>query len=132
MKHTINNSAPDAGAREVPPDPDPRVGTDAAGIRIEDTEPYLALQYIARMLKVLAVIVLLALVAETVAGLAMEGRDALVPVLAAGIQSVLLAAGLWGAADLTGVLIDPGHDIRAERILLGRMAARSTAERGAE
>ena len=125
-----NTSEGGAQPDEVPADLDRRSRTDAAGIRIEDTEPYLALQYIARMLKGLAVVVLLALVAEIVAGLAVEGRDALIPVLAAGIQSVLLAAGLWGAAGLTGVLIDLGHDIRAERILLGRMAARTAAERG--
>ena len=119
-----NDSARGGQERELPADEDRRSRMDAAGIRTDDTEPYLALQYIARMLKVLAVVVLLALVAEIVAGLAMEGADALVPVLAQGVQSLLMAAGLWGAADLTRVLIDVGHDIRGERILLGRMASR--------
>ena len=119
-----NDSARGVRDHELSLEADRRSRADAGGIRVEDTEPYLALQYIARMLKVLAVIVLLALVAEIVAGLAMEGTSALVPVLAQGVQSLLMAAGLWGAADLTRVLIDVGHDIRGERILLGRLAAR--------
>ncbi len=31
---------------------------------------------------------------------------------------------LWGAGDLTLLFIDVGHDVRAARVLLGRMSAR--------
>ncbi len=126
-----NNAARRTRAHEVPAGADQRSRTAAGGIRAEDTEPYLALQYIGRLLKVLAVVVLAALVTELVAGLATQGRQALVPMTAQGVQFLMMAAGLWGAADLTRVLIDVGHDIRAERILLGRMAARgATAAEG--
>ena len=36
----------------------------------------------------------------------------------------MLAAVLWGASDLTLLFIDVGHDVRAQRVLLGRMSAR--------
>lgn len=107
---------------------DQRSRTDAAAIRTEDVEPYVTLQYVARMLKLLAILVLVGLVAEVVAGLSMEGTAGLVPMFAEGVQFLMIAAGLRGAADLTGLAIDIGHDIRADRILLGRMVARSTAE----
>jgi Sec-independent protein translocase protein TatA len=46
------------------------------------------------------------------------------------IRGVVLAAILWGASDLTLLFIDIGHDVRAARVLLGRMSARATSERG--
>ena len=116
------------GNRRVAAEADQRSGTDAGEIRAADMEPYLALQYIARMLKLLAVLVLVALVAESVAGFALEGTGALVAITAQAVQFVMMAGALWGAADLTRVLIDVGHDIRAERILLGRIAAPSGSE----
>ena len=45
----------------------------------------------------------------------------------------MLAAILWGTADLTLLFIDIGHDVRAARVLLGRISARGDAEyEGAE
>jgi hypothetical protein len=43
-------------------------------IRAEDTEPYLALQYVARLFKIAAMVVVVALAAEIVVGFALEGR----------------------------------------------------------
>ena len=97
---------------------------DASSIRAEDTEPYIGLQYVARLFKIVAMIVIVAIIAEVVAGLIYEGMGAGFNLLAEVIQGGVLAAMLWGAGDLTLLFIDVGHDVRAARVLLGRMSAR--------
>lgn len=97
---------------------------DPGSIRAEDTEPYIGLQYVARLFKIVAMIVIVAIIAEVVAGLIYEGASAAFNLLAEVIQGGVLAAMLWGAGDLTLLFIDVGHDVRAARVLLGRMSAR--------
>lgn len=97
---------------------------DPGSIRAEDTEPYLALQYVARLFKIAAMVVVVALTAEVIAGVALEGAGAVFPLFAEVIRGIVLAAILWGAGDLTVLLIDVGHDVRAARVLLGRISAR--------
>lgn len=106
---------------------DERGTRDPGAIRAEDTEPYLALQYVARLFKIAAMVVVVALTAEVIAGVALEGAGALFPLFAEVIRGVVLAAILWGAGDLTVLLIDVGHDVRAARVLLGRLSARNEA-----
>lgn len=123
----------DAPGKMVDPDPeaedfgDDRGSRDPGAIRAEDTEPYLALQYVARLFKIAAMVVIVALTAEIVAGVALEGAGALFPLFAEVIRGIVLAAILWGAGDLTVLLIDVGHDVRAARVLLGRLSARNDA-----
>ncbi|HEV2150377.1 MAG TPA: hypothetical protein VGR37_23460 [Longimicrobiaceae bacterium] len=107
---------------------DREVRRDPWAIRAEDTEPYVALQYVARLFKIVAMVVVVALTAEIVAGVALEGAGALLPLTFDVVRGIVLAAILWGAGDLTLLLIDVGHDVRAARVLLGRMSARSATE----
>lgn len=103
----------------------------AEAIRADDVEPYFALQYVARLFKIAAMVVVVALTAEAVAGIAIEGVAAVLPLFAEVIRGIVLAAILWGVGDLTVLFIDVGHDVRAARVLLGRMSARLEAnERG--
>jgi hypothetical protein len=113
---------------ELDAEGDDRASRDPGAIRAEDTEPYMALQYVARLFKIAAMVVVVALTAEVVAGVALEGTGAILPLLAEVIRGVVLAAILWGAGDLTMLLIDVGHDVRAARVLLGRISARNTEE----
>lgn len=101
---------------------------DVGAIRAEDTEPYVGLQYVARLFKIVAMVVIVALTAEIVAALAMEGPSALFPLFLEVLQGAVLAALLWGASDLTLLFIDVGHDVRAQRVLLGRMSSRIGGE----
>ncbi len=103
------------------------VRRDPGAIRTEDTEPYIGLQYVARLFKIVAMIVIVAIIAEVVAGFMYEGAGAAFNLLAEVIQGGVLAAMLWGAGDLTLLFIDVGHDVRAARVLLGRMSARMNA-----
>jgi hypothetical protein len=121
-------------------DEEPLPGLDAAderalrqpgAVRAEDIEPYFALQYVARLFKIAAMVVVVALTAEVIAGIALEGVSAIVPLFAEVIRGVVLAAILWGVGDLTVLFIDVGHDVRAARVLLGRISARVTAEQNA-
>ncbi|WP_420126816.1 hypothetical protein [Longimicrobium sp.] len=105
-------------------DGDAALRRDPGSIRAEDTEPYIGLQYVARLFKIVAMIVIVAIIAEVVAGLIYEGMGAGFNLLAEVIQGGVLAAMLWGAGDLTLLFIDVGHDVRAARVLLGRMSAR--------
>lgn len=111
---------------------DDRNQRDPGAIRAEDTEPYLALQYVARLFKIAAMVVVVALTAEVIAGVALEGAGALFPLFAEVIRGIVLAAILWGAGDLTVLLIDVGHDVRAARVLLGRLSARNEMDQQGE
>ena len=107
---------------------DDRAQRVAGAIRAEDIEPYFALQYVARLFKIAAMVVIVALTAEIVAGIALEGVSAILPLFAEVIRGIVLAAILWGVGDLTVLFIDVGHDVRAARVLLGRISARGAAE----
>jgi hypothetical protein len=109
-------------------DGDDRAMRQPGAIRAEDIEPYFALQYVARLFKIAAMVVIVALTAEVIAGIALEGVSALLPLFAEVIRGVVLAAILWGVGDLTVLFIDVGHDVRAARVLLGRISARAAAE----
>lgn len=90
-------------------------------VRSQDLEPYVTLRYIARLFKVLAVLMVVMLIGEIVAGLMAEGASSL-PELIGEITRMLVLAGLmWGGGDITMLLIDAGHDLRVARILLGRI-----------
>jgi hypothetical protein len=121
-------------AAQGPAVPGSEVRRDPGSIRAEDTEPYVGLQYIARLFKIVALIVLVAIFAEVVAGLMFEASsesqawpELVLNLMAEVIQGGVLSAMLWGAGDLTLLLIDVGHDVRAGRVLLGRMSARMGA-----
>lgn len=92
-------------------------------VRTQDLEPYSTLTYIARLFKVLAVIIAVLLIAEIVLGISREGIAALAQLLTEITQLLVLAGGLWGVGDLTLLAIDAGHDLRVARILLGRINA---------
>jgi hypothetical protein len=125
-------TVPADGMRVTPPaegdgDSPEKLRRDPGSIRAEDTEPYVGLQYVARLFKIVAMIVVVAIIAEVVAGLMYEGVGAGFNLFAEVIQGGVLAAMLWGAGDLTLLFIDVGHDVRAARVLLGRMSTRMNA-----
>ena len=107
-----------------------RERTAPGSIRAEDTEPYVGLQYIARLFKIVSFLVMIAMVLEIVLGVTADGIGALLPLLAEVVQAGVLAAILWGSADVVLLLIDLGHDVRASRVLLGRISARGEQQYG--
>ena len=92
-------------------------------VRTEDLEPYVTLRYIARLFKVLAILMIVMLIGEVITGLYVEGRAALLTLLGEATRLLVLAGLMWGGGDITVLLIDAGHDLRVARILLGRINA---------
>jgi hypothetical protein len=90
-------------------------------VRGTDLEPYITLRYIARLFKVLAVLILIMLLGEVVTGLLIDGTAALVTLIGEGTRLLVMAGLLWAGGDLALLLIDAGHDLRVARILLGRI-----------
>lgn len=91
-------------------------------VRSADLEPYITLVYIARLFKVLAVLMMVMLIFEIIATISTEGFI-LAELLGRVAQMLVLAGAFWGGGDLTLLLIDAGHDLRVVRILLGRINA---------
>lgn len=98
----------DHGAMEIP------------GIRQSDLEPYVGLRYLSKLFKLMGVILILLLVAETVTGFIQQGSAAIATLLGEASRLIVLGGLLWGVGDLAILLIDVGHDVRAARILLAR------------
>jgi hypothetical protein len=91
-------------------------------VRSADLEPYITLVYIARLFKVLAVLMAVMMIFEIIATVTSEGW-VLAELIGRVTQMLVLAGLMWGGGDLTLLLIDAGHDLRVVRILLGRINA---------
>lgn len=111
------NEDPRSTEGEAPLAPEMRV-------REEDLEPHAGLRYIARLFKVLAVLLILLLLAEVIIGLSQGGPGALPTLLIEATRLIVFAGFLWGAGDLALMLIESNHDLRATRILVGRLNGR--------
>ena len=92
-------------------------------VRGEDLEPYVTLRYIARLFKVLAILLLIILLGEVVTGLITSGVASFMTLLVEAMRLFVVAGLLWAGGDITILLIDAGHDLRVARILLGRINA---------
>jgi hypothetical protein len=90
-------------------------------VRSQDLEPYITLRYIARLFKVLAVLMVVMLIGEVIAGITADASEALYTLIGEITQMLVLAGLMWGGGDLALLLIDAGHDLRVVRILLGRV-----------
>ena len=93
-------------------------------VRKTDIEPYTALRWVGSLFKGAAVFLGVAVIAEFIAGLRMEGTAALSILLGELARTAVLAVVLWGGGDLVRLLVHLGHDIRAQRIMLARVAYR--------
>jgi hypothetical protein len=115
-----NRRTPEPETEPDSPEQQPRV----AQVREEDLEPHAGLRYIARLFKVLALLLLFMLIAEIAIGFRQEGTAAIGTLLIEATRLIVFAGFLWGAGDIALMLIESNHDLRATRILLGRMGAR--------
>ena len=90
-------------------------------VRDEDLEPYVTLRYIARLFKILAILMIVMLIGEVVTGIVRDGTAALMTLMGEATKLLVIAGLMWGVGDITVLLIDAGHDLRVARILLGRI-----------
>jgi hypothetical protein len=90
-------------------------------VRDQDLEPHEGLRYIARLFKLLSVLLILLLIGEIVIGVMREGNSAIPTLMVEATRIIVFAGLLWGAADMALMLIESNHDLRATRILVGRL-----------
>ncbi len=94
-------------------------------IREDDIEPYTGLAWVGTVSKAAAIFLLVALLGQFVAGLRENGVAELPFLLGETAQTFVLMIVLWGGGDLVKLLVDVGHDIRAQRIMLMRLEWRT-------
>lgn len=95
-----------------------------ARVRGEDLEPHEGLRYIAKLFKTLALFLLVMLAFELFLGLRQEGTAAIGTLIIEAIRVIVIAGVLWGLGDIAVILIESNHDLRATRILVGRIGSR--------
>jgi hypothetical protein len=113
----IDNTDVTSERREDEAPPTPVIGR----VREDDLEPHEGLRYIARLFKVLALLLIFMLIAELIIGFQQDGIAALGTLLVEATRLIVFAGFLWGAGDMAILLIESNHDLRAARILLGRL-----------
>lgn len=96
-------------------------GPPVARVRDEDLEPHEGLRYIAKLFKALALLLIFMMIADMVIGLQQDGLPVLANLLVEATRLIVFAGFLWAAGDLAVLLIESNHDLRASRILLGRL-----------
>lgn len=92
-----------------------------AQVRDDDLEPHAGLRYIARLFKILAILLIVLMVAEVAIGLTQQGTSSLPTLMIEATRLIVFAGFLWGVGDMALMLIESNHDLRAARILLGRI-----------
>ena len=103
---------------------EPREISGPARVREEDLEPHEGLRYVAKLFKALAVLLVIMLIAEIIVGVQQDGPGAIATLLIEATRIIVFAGLLWGAGDLAIIMIESNHDLRATRILMGRLAYR--------
>jgi hypothetical protein len=96
-------------------------GPPEARVREDDLEPHGGLRYVARLFKVLAILLGVMLIAEVVIGFTQQGSDAIGTLLVEATRTIVFGGLLWGIGDIALMLIESNHDLRATRILVGRV-----------
>lgn len=99
----------------------------AAAIRRGDHCSYTALRWVSTLFKSAAVFLVVAIFAECIAGVRADGWAVLPFLLGELARATVITILLWAGGDLIRLLLQIGRDLRAERVLLARIAHRTSS-----
>jgi hypothetical protein len=104
--------------RIIPPN-----GQSLAGlpVRDDDIEPTRALRSVAMLFRVMSGLLVLLMVIQVINGLTSTVPLSVGVLIAESMRLVIFAGLLWGAGDLAELFVKSHYDLRATRILLGRL-----------
>lgn len=89
--------------------------------RVDLLEPHESIKYVGKLFKGLGVAIFLLMLAEIVIGVSQDGIQA-IPILLLEVSQLLVFAGLlWGFGDLTYLIVETNHDVRASRVHLWQL-----------
>ena len=108
-------------------DPDrrflPQDGHSLAGVSVRDDDIELTrdLHWVAILFRVMAGLMLLLMAVQVVNGLTGTVEISYGVLIAEAVRLIIFAGLLWGAGDLADLFVKSHSDLRATRILLGRL-----------
>ncbi len=119
---------PDPQSYEAPLNPDRRIfrlkkGPAVAGVpaRESDIEQVTGLHWIAKLFRVLSALLVFLMAMQVFLGITSTVEISVGVLTAEAIRLVIFAGLLWGAGDLSELFVKSHRDLRASRILLGRL-----------
>lgn len=90
-------------------------------VRDHDIEPTNGLHWVAKLFRVMSGLLVVLMLLQVVNGLTSIIEISYGVLFAEAIRLVIFAGLLWGAGDLADLFVKSHWDIRASRILLGRL-----------
>ena len=91
-------------------------------LREHDIESSAGLHWVAKLFRVMAALLVLLMVTQLVLGLTSAIEISYGVLIAEALRLTIFAGLLFGAGDLADLFVQSHHDLRASRILLGRLA----------
>lgn len=98
-----------------------RAALGGVACRDDDVEPTRGLRSVAILFRILAGMLVLLMALQVFSGLTSTVEISYGVLLAEAIRLVIFAGVLWGAGDLADLFVQTHRDLRATRILLGRL-----------
>ena len=114
-----NSTAPtDPDRRVIPPDVHTLAGVP---VRDDDIEPARGLHSVAILFRIMSGMMALLLVVQVFNGVTSAVPISIGVLIAEATRLLIFAGLLWGAGDLADLFVKSHYDVRATRILLGRL-----------
>jgi hypothetical protein len=100
----------------------PRSTPAGVPVRTGDIEPASGLHWVAILFRILSGMLVLLMVMQVLLGVTSAVEISYGVLIAEAIRLVIFAGLLWAAGDLADLFVQSHGDLRASRILLGRLA----------
>jgi len=111
--------------------PNPMAQGVGIPVREDDMVPAAGLYWVAKLFRVMAALLVLLMVTQLVLGLTSAIEISYGVLIAEALRLTIFAGLLFGAGDLADLFVQSHHDLRAARILLGRLSRIAEDREGA-